>query len=617
MKLLKTCTSLLLLLICFSPIFAEETAETEPTIPVKKYAEFTLSGTYTDTKVVSTFGTSSTKTLRGLLKKLDALKTDDDLAGVIFKIDGVGLGWATLQEIRNKLNEFRTAEKETIAYLESGGNAEYLLAATMDRIVLTPTGSLNLTGLRAEVLFYKGLFDKLDIEADMLAMGKYKSGVEPYMRDGMSDAFRESMTALLDDLYAQLLNHIAENRDGISTEDASDLMDRGPFTAEEAKKAKLVDALQYYDELVATLKAETAEDEEVQVVKPGSERQRKVPDMNSFAGLMQLFSILNPPQRAQATSENQIALIYASGAILPDIGSIFTPMSVITPKTLKKAFEKARTDNSVRAVVLRIDSPGGSAFASDLIWREVMLTQREKPVIVSMGNVAASGGYYIAMAAGTIVAQPSTLTGSIGVFGGKLNLKGLYNKAGLTKEIITHGQNATLYSDYGGFTPTERERVEKMMRTVYEDFVNKAAAGRSKSFDDIDEIAQGRVWTGKQAQQLGLVDELGGLDDALSIAKKQAGFTEDDKLNLIVLPKQRPFFEQLIEQMIEDTEGSIQIEGWKIGRLERWRFPPSLLPAFHSLSDAQWQYVITWLTLFGFEGGTQIVTLLPYDISIR
>ncbi len=610
MKLLKTYASLLALLILVSPIFAEEAAETETTIPIKKYAEFTLSGAYTDTKVVSTFGTSSTKTVRGLFKKLDALKTDDDLAGVIFKIEGVSLGWATLQEIRNKLNEFRTAKKETIAYLESGGNAEYLLAATMDRVVLMPAGMLNLTGLRAEVLFYKGLLDKLDIEADMLAMGKYKSGVEPYLRDGMSDEFRESMTALLDDLYTQLLNHIAESRDGISTEDVSDLIDRGPFTAEEAKQAKLIDTLQYYDELVETLKA-ASEDEEVQVGKPGSERQRKVPDMNSFAGLMQLFSMLNPPQRAQATAENQIALIYANGAILPDIDTIFAPMSMITPKTLKKAFEKARTDDSVHAIVLRIDSPGGSALASDLIWREVMLTQREKPVVVSMGNVAASGGYYIAMAAGTIVAQPSTLTGSIGVFGGKLNLKGLYNKAGLTKEIIAHGQNATLYSDYGGFTPTERERVEKLMRTVYEDFVNKVAAGRSKSFDDIDEIAQGRVWTGRQAQELGLVDELGGLEDALSIAKKQAGFTEDDKLNLIVLPEQRPFFEQLIEQMIEDTEGSIRT-GWGTQLLQLASSHPML-----SLLEKQSQHLLAWLSLFGFEGGAQVVTILPYDISIR
>ena len=281
--------------------------------------------------------------------------------------------------------------------------------------------------------------------------------------------------------------------------------------------------------------------------------------MNSFAGLMQLFSMFNSPQRAQRAGENQIALIYANGPILPNVDSLFSSMPVITPNVLKEAFEKVRTDDSVRAVVLRIDSPGGSALASDLIWREVMLTQDEKPVVVSMGDVAASGGYYIAMAAGTIVAHPSTLTGSIGVFGGKLNMKGLYNKIGLTKEVITHGQNATLYSDYGGFTPTERERVEKMMKTIYGDFVRKAAAGRGKSFDEIDEIAQGRVWTGKQAKALGLVDELGGLETALSIAKKEAGFSETDEVDLIVLPEQKPFFERLLEQMIEDTESSIQL----------------------------------------------------------
>ncbi|MCY4566933.1 MAG: signal peptide peptidase SppA, partial [Candidatus Poribacteria bacterium] len=515
---------------------------------------------------------------------------------------------------RNKLHEFRGSEKETIGYLESGGNAEYLLAAAMERVVLMPTGSLNLTGLRAEILFYKGLLEKLDIEADMLAMGKYKSGVEPYMRDGMSDAFRESMTALLDDLYAQLLVHIAESRDSITAEGVSDLVNRGPFTAEEAQQEKLVDALQYYDELLDALKT-ASPDADVQVVKPDYDRKRKVPDMNSFAGLMQLLSMLNPPQRARtSTAENQIALIYADGPILPNIDSFLASMPAITPETLKEAFEKARTDDSVRAVVLRVDSPGGSALASDLIWREVMLTQREKPVVVSMGDVAASGGYYIAMAAGTIVAHPSTLTGSIGVFGGKLNMKGFYNKVGLTKEIISHGQNATLYSDYGGFTPTERERVEKMMQTVYKDFVSKAAAGRNKSFGEIDEIAQGRVWTGKQAKALGLVDELGGLDTALSIAKEQAGFADDDEVNLIVLPKQKPFLEEILERMVEDMEGSIQLGDWKIGRLEGWGFRPSLLPAFHSVFGARWQYVVTWLSLFGFKDGAQVVTILPYDV---
>lgn len=607
MRFLQKYTFLLALLVLVSPVFAEERTAEETVPPVKKYVAFTLDGTYTDTKTVGTFGTSSTKTLRGLFKKLDTLKTDDEIAGIIFKIDNVSVGWATLQEIRNKLHEFRETQKETIGYMESGGNAEYLLAAAMERVVLMPTGSLNLTGLRAEVLFYKGLLEKLDIQADMLAMGKYKSGVEPYMRDGMSDAFRESMTALLDDLYAQLLAHIAENRDGITAEGVSDLVNRGPFTAEEAQQEQLVDALQYYDELLDTLKT-ASPDEDVQIVKPDYERKRKVPDMNSFAGLMQLFSMLNPPRQARTdTAENQIALIYANGPILPNIESFFASMPVITPETLKEAFEKARTDDSIQAVVLRIDSPGGSALASDLIWREVMLTQREKPVVVSMGDIAASGGYYIAMAAGTIVAHPSTLTGSIGVFGGKLNMKGFYNKIGLTKEIIAHGQNATLYSDYGGFTPTERERVEKMMKTIYKDFVSKAAAGRNKSFDEIDEIAQGRVWTGKQAKTLGLVDELGGLETALSIAKAEAGFTDDDEVNLIVLPEQKPFFEQLMERMIEDLEGSIQL-------------PLELTvshPALTVFGNHAWQHVVTWLNLFGFEDGTQVVTILPYDLSIR
>ena len=591
---------MLMLFIFVSPIFAEEHTVEETAPPVKKYVAFTLSGTFTDTKTVSTFGTSSTKTLRGLFKKLDALKNDDEVAGVIFKIGNVGVGWATLQEIRDKLSELRDAEKETIGYLESGGNAEYLLAAAMGSIVLMPTGSLNLTGLRAEVLFYKGLLEKLDIQADMLAMGKYKSGVEPYTRDGMSDAFRESMSALLDDLYAQLLNQIAESREGITPETAAELINRGPFTAEEAHEAKLVDRLQYYDELLEAIKM--APEGEIQVVS-SSEGKRKVPNMNSFAGLMQLFSMLNPPQRAQPAAEMQIALIYASGPILMSAEPLLATMPVITPKVFKKAFQKARTDDSVRAVVLRVDSPGGSALASDLIWREVMLTQREKPVVVSMSDVAASGGYYIAMAAGTIIAQPATLTGSIGVFGGKLNLKGFYNKVGLTKEIISHGQNATLYSDYGSFTPTERERVEKMMKTVYQDFVSKAAAGRDKPFADIDTIAQGRVWTGKQAKELGLVDELGGLDTALSIAKQQAGFSDEDKFNVIVLPKQKTFFEQFLESMVEDMETSMPIQGRGALRI-------ATLP----MLDLRWNQIITWLSLFEKE---QVVTFLPFDILIR
>ncbi len=604
MKISKTYWKTLLLLLLFTlivfPISADEHGE-EETPPVKKYVEFTLSGTYSDIKEMSLFGTASTKTVRGLLKKLDALKNNEEVAGIIFKIGNIGIGWGNLQEICNKLNEFQETDKELIAYLEGGGNTEYLLATAMDRIVLMPVGILNITGIRSEIMFFKGLLEKLDIEADMLAMGKFKSGVEPFMRDSMSDAFRESMTTLLDDIYDQILTKIDNGRDEITADDAAVLIDRGPFTAKEAQEAKLVDVLHYYDELLDTIR----EKPDVQLSTTDAKKKRKVPDLNSPFGLMQILSMFTSSQRARPRpADKQIALIYASGPILPDMNSPFSTTSLISPKTFKKAFKKVREDDKIKAVVFRIDSPGGSVIASDLIWREVMLTQREKPVVVSMANMAASGGYYIAMAAGTIVAQPGTLTGSIGVYGGKLNMKGLYNKVGLTKEIIPRGKNATLYSDYGGFSDTERERVEKMMKTIYEDFVNKAAAGREKTFDEIDEIAQGRVWTGKQAKEIGLVDELGGLDTALSIAKEKGGIADGDKYNIIVLPEQKTFFEQIMESMLDDEAALSMPLPLQAAQQH---------PAFSMVSKHLYQITV-WLTLFDRE---RVVTALPYDIIIR
>ena len=592
---MKSLYILIAFLIIVSPAFAEEHAEETP-LPAKNYIELTLSGSYPDVKFASAFGgNASAETLHGLLKRLEGFKDDDELTGIIFNIRDVSIGWAKLQEIQNKLLELRDAGKDTVAYLESGGTAEYVLAAAAKRVILMPTGSLNITGLRAEILFFKGLLEKLDIHADMLAMGKYKSGIEPYTRDGMSDSFRESMTTLLDELYGQLRTMVAAGRDGMDSETVATLINQGPFTAEEARAAELVDALHYYDEFLAELKT----DETVHVDKPDSERKRRAPEMSSFAGIMQLFAMLNPPQRAQPKAESpKIALIYASGPIMTGVDDFFATSAVITPRELREAFEKAREDKLVHAVVLRVDSPGGSALAADLIWREVVRTQNEKPVFVSMSDTAASGGYYIAMAAGTIVAQPGTLTGSIGVLGGKLNLKGLYNKVGLTKEILAYGKNATLYSDYGGFTLTERERVEKLMQTIYQNFVRKAAEGREKSYAEIDAIAQGRVWTGRQAKAIGLVDELGGLEKALAIAKEQGGLDVETEPQIIVLPKPRTFFERMLENMLE-------VPGAKMS-----------LPAYLPLPamQAQWHYISVMLNLFKNE---QVITILPYDIVIR
>ena len=564
-------------------------------IPPRKYVELSIRGPLAEVKPTYVFSTQ-VKTLRSITKQIDKIRKDDEVTGVLLKIEGLGIGWAKLQELRDKIIQLRSGGVEVISYLESGGNAEYLLACAADQIVLMPAGMVGLTGLRAEVMFYRGLLDKLDIKADMYAVGEYKSAIEPYMRDSMSEAQREAMNAILDDLYAQQVEMISNGRDEIDAALAADLIDQGPFTAEEAYQAKLVDEIQYYDELVKSIEGRA--EEKIEVVLDYGKKSTEAPELAGFVGFMRLFSMLAPSKRpTSGVGKPKIALIYATGPIMSDAPtSPFTTGQVITPGVMAEALREAREDSAIQAVIMRIDSPGGSAVASDAIWREVLLTQREKPLVVSMSDVAGSGGYYIAMAAGTIVAEPGTITGSIGVLGGKLNLKGLYNKIGLTKEIITRGQNANLYSDYGDFTPTERERLQKLLETIYQDFVRKAAEGRDKTEAEIHELAQGRIWTGKQAKEIGLVDELGGLDAALAIAKKQIALDPTDEIDLIILPKPKTFFETLIEDMEMDIRLPIT------PHLPLPTLIEHALPSFY------------WLHLFANEPAA---TVMPFEIVIR
>ena len=583
-------TVISVLLICSSASAQEEAVE-----PTRKYVELSIGGPLAEVKPAFAFP-PRIRTLRSVTKQIDRIRKDDEVAGVLLKIEGLGVGWAKLQELRDKIIQLRSGGVEVISYLEAGGNAEYLLACAADQIVLMPAGMVGLTGLRAEVMFYRGLLDKLEVKADMYAVGKYKSAVEPYMRDSMSEAQRETLNAILDDLYEQQVEMIANGRGEIDAELAAELIDQGPFTAEEAYQAKLVDALQYYDELVKSIEADA--DEKIEVVSDYGKKSKDAPELTGFAGFMRLFSMLTSSRRPSSRAGRpKVALIYATGPIMSNAPTDpFTTGQVITPGIVAKALREAREDNDIEAVVMRVDSPGGSALASDVIWREAMLTQREKPLVVSMSDVAGSGGYYIAMAAGTIVAEPGTITGSIGVLGGKLNLKGLYNKIGLTKEVITRGKNANLYSDYGDFTPTERERLEKMLETIYGDFVRKAADGRDKTEAEIHEIAQGRIWTGKQAKELGLVDELGGLDTALAIAKKRIALSPDDAVDIIVLPKPKTFFETLMEDMEMDMRIPITLH---------LSVPTSIartLPNFY------------WLRLFANE---PVAAVMPFEIVIR
>ena len=598
---------LVLLLMWCSAFAQEDTVESQVSagslddtsdvqqVPSRKYVELSIKGPLAEVRPPFVFS-SQVKTLRSITKQIDKIRKDDEVAGVLLKIERLGIGWAKLQELRDKIIQLRSDGIEVISYLESGGNVEYLLACAADRIVLMPAGLVGLTGLRAEVMFYRGLLDKLDIKADMYSVGKYKSAIEPFMRDSMSEVQREAMNAILDDLYAQQVEMIANGRGEIDVALAADLIDQGPFTAEEAYRAKLVDGLQYYDELVQSIKERT--EEKIGVVSDYGKQSMEAPELTGFAGFMRLFSMLASSKRSTSgEGKPKVALIYATGPIVSEAPtSPFTTGQVITPDVMAVALREAREDSHIQAVVMRVDSPGGSAVASDAIWREVLLTQREKPLVVSMSDVAGSGGYYIGMAAGTIVAEPGTITGSIGVLGGKLNLKGFYNKIGLTKEVITRGQNANLYSDYGDFTPTERERLQKLLETIYDDFVRKAAEGRDKTEAEIHELAQGRIWTGKQAKEIGLVDELGGLDSAFAIAKKQIGLDPTDEIAIIILPKPKTFFETLIEDMEMDL---------RLPMPAHLPIPTSIentFPSFH------------WLYLFTNEFAA---TVMPFEIVIR
>ena len=577
-----------------SPDSLHETSDVQE-LPSQKYVELSIKGPLAEVRSTFVFS-PSIKTLRSITKQIDKIRKDDEVAGVVLKIERLGIGWAKLQELRDKIIQLRGDGIEVISYLESGGNTEYLLACTADRIVLMPAGIVGLTGLRAEVMFYRGLLDKLDIKADMYSVGKYKSAIEPFMRDSMSEAQKEAMNAILDDLYAQQIEMIANGRDEIDAGLAADLIDQGPFTAEEAYRAKLVDAIQYYDELVQSIEESAAE--KAEVVSEYGKKSTEAPELTGVTGFMKLFSMFTSSRKPISGEGNpKVALIYATGPIMSNAPtSLFTTEQVITPDVMAKALREARENSDIQAVIMRVDSPGGSAVASDAIWREVLLTQQEKPFVVSMSDVAGSGGYYIAMAAGTIVAEPGTITGSIGVLGGKLNLKGLYNKIGLTKEVITRGQNANLYSDYGDFTPTERERLQKLLETIYQDFVQKAAEGRDKTESEIHELAQGRIWTGKQAKEIGLVDELGGLDTALTIAKKQIELDPTDEVDIIILPKPKTFIETLIEDMEMDM------------RLPMTPHLPLPTPIEQTLPSLYWLY------LFADEPAA---TVMPFEIVIR
>jgi len=472
-------------------------------------------------------------TVRSVVDALRKASVDRRVSSVIIRPTGTAALWGKVQEVRDAVTEFRKSKKPIVAFLESASDQSYYLASACDKVFLMPTASLDLTGMANYELFLRGGLDKLGVYPDSLHVGDYKTASNTFTEHSFTPAHREMAESLNTDMYEQLVAGVAEGRRRTPAE-VRQLIDHGPYLPEDAVRAGLVDDLAYEDEI----------DDKVQLGRGRIHvlRQKEY----RTVGLSSLGLNRGP----------KIAVIYAVGLISSGISNESPSGQVIGSDTIVEYLRTARADSSIRAIVLRIDSPGGSAIASDIIWREIMLTRDRKPVIASMSDVAASGGYYIAMPAHAIVAQPATLTGSIGVVLVRFVIDGTLDKLGLNMESVKQGKYADLFSPVRPFNPDERKKVLELMQATYDAFVEKAAAGRNTTPERIDAIGQGRVWTGKQAKSLGLVDELGGLDRAIELAKERAKIAAGSQVELVVFPPKKSLFEVVADPWGRSESGA-------------------------------------------------------------
>ncbi len=467
---------------------------------------------------------------------VDAAYNDPRIRGLVVRIGPLETGWAKLEELRDHLIGFRNSGKPSICFLgyDGIGNPEYYLASACKEIWLVPTAPLGVRGMMADAVFLRGTFDKLKIVPDFYHIAEYKTYSNQYTEKKFTPAHHEEVESLLNDIYGRYVQQVAQSR-GLSSGQFDAALRKGPFNAQEALNGKLVDHLAYWDSVRDYFS-------------------------NSVGGW-------NPVDLGRYTSAirkssgPKVAVIYASGLIVSGDSSDGAGETLMGGDSMAVELRNARDDSEIRAIVLRIDSGGGSALASDVIRREVDLAGQAKPLVVSMSDVAASGGYWIAMNAQKIVAEPSTITGSIGVVGGKFNLAGLYGLLGLSTDFVSTSDNATLYWDQQSFTPGQRAYFEKSLQETYQDFIHRVAEGRHLDVKEVDRVGKGRVWTGEQAKSLGLVDELGGLDRAIEVAKDLAHIPHSSSVHIVRLPEEKTIWQQLFgpsEPNMESREISLQ-----------------------------------------------------------
>jgi len=574
----------------------KEAAKAEAKAATKKssVAEISLVGTYPEGPTQPGLFSELQPSLDDMVRRIDTAASDEDVSALVLRIGSLYVGSGQVNELRDAIARVRKSGKPVYATFEMAESGQYLVAAAADEVLMPPSGMLLLPGVRMEMMFFKGLLDKVGVEYEVMQMGKYKGAGEPYSRTRMSPALRESLEAIADDRYENLLATLAADRE-LDKAQVKEILDHGLFTAEAAKEAGLVDELVYRDGIEKLIAGKLGVDE-VQFVKNYGKKKVDA-DFSGVTGMMKFMQLVfgGEPKKA-ATVKKKIAVVYAVGPIMTgqSASSLFGGQ-VLGSTTLVEALREAEKDKNVVAIVLRIDSPGGSAVASDLIWREV--TRIEKPIIASMGDVAGSGGYYIAMGADKILAEPGTITGSIGVISAKPAMGGLFEKIGITTDVISRGERAGLFSLTETMSPEDRKVMQELLEETYDQFVSKAAEGRKMDRDDLEALAQGRVYTGRMAAENGLIDGVGTLADAVIAAKKAAGLKADADVEIQTLPEPKTLFEQLFEEPSAASRTSLQ---GQLGNLS-----PELLDA---LLRAE---------VYRRLSSEPVLTLMPCDVELK
>jgi protease-4 len=482
-------------------------------------------------------------TVTDITEGIERARTDPHITGIELRVGETTMSMGSIQEIRDRIGAFNNARKFSVGYLEFATNRSYYLASACQTLIMLPKSEFHLHGMMASATFLRGTFDKLGIYPDFLHIGDYKNATNIYTEKKFTAAHREATKSLVDDWYRQFVQGVAASRN-LKPAEVERLVAAGPYNSDAAPATGLVDRVGY-----------------------GEDVQDFVDQKNH--GYDRRISLRRYLDRSERFSVDKIAVIYAVGEIGPG-RSASSPWGddMMGSETIAQQFRDVRDDDSVKAVVVRIDSPGGVAFSSEVMRHELELTKGVKPVVVSMSDVAASGGYWLAMSANRIIAEPGTITGSIGVLMGKFNVQGLYGKLGLSKDFVATTENSTLEYPFQNFTPAQREIALRNMRETYNDFLHGVAAGRHMKVEDVDKIAQGRVWTGERARQLGLVDELGGLHTAIARARELAKIPAGEKVGLLMLPPHQSFLERLLNASGEDMFGPTpSLQTW-LGKLE-------------------------------------------------